>query len=212
LGPAVTPSLTAQSAPSDLYEGYLFTLILDAARTEGAQVTLRAVGGGFPNPFVFRTSPGYLNSSRHNYGYAEIAFHQRPVLEAHVGVRVTGHSNVLHECDVSVIDQAEAALCRGATDRLAPRSARVLIAVEAKYYTTDLPLHFGRAFLGLVRDFSADSAFFIFNGEAESVERLLAHKKQQWENHIEPTNVVPVSRLKNAFQTTFKNFRARTRP
>ena len=211
LGAAVTPSLTAQSAVSDLYEGYLFSLILDAARTERARVTLCSAGGGNPNPFVFRTSPGYLNSRQQNYGYAEIAFPRCPVLEAHVSVRVAGHSNVLHECDVSVIDQAEATLCRGTTDRLAPRSARVRIAVEAKYYTTALPLYQGRAFLGLVRDFSADNAFFIFNGEADSVERLLAHKKQQWEHRIEPTNAIPVSRLRNAFQTAFKNFRARTR-
>src|SRR5258708_2710287 len=88
LGPAVTASLTTQSAVSDLYEGYLFSLILDAARIERARVTLRAASGGIPNPFVFRTSPGYLNSTYQNYGYAEIAFPQCPVLEAHVSIRV----------------------------------------------------------------------------------------------------------------------------
>ena len=94
---------------------------------------------------------------------------------------------------------------------LAPRSARVRIAVEAKYYTTALGLQLGRSFLGLVRDLSADNVFFVFNHESESVERLLAHKKQQWEHNIIPGNDVPVDRFRNTFQVAFKNYKARTR-
>jgi len=211
LGPAVPPSLTTQSAVSDLYEGYLFCVVLEAARNEGARVTLKSANGTPPNPFIFRTSPGYLGSQQHNYGFAEIAFRDCPVLEAHVSVRVAGHSNVLHECDVSVIDKGEADVCRRIGMRLAPRSARVLIAIEAKFYTTDLPLHLGRAFLGLVRDFSVDKTFFVFNGTATSVSRLLAHKKQNWEHQIEPARVTDVARLRNGIQSAFKDFVARTR-
>lgn len=211
LGQAVSPSLTTQSDVSDIYEGYIFGILLQAARIEGAQVSLSCIQGGTPTQFVFRTSPGYLNSRRRNYGYAEIRFPRCPPLEVHISVRFAGHSNVLHECDVSVIDQVEAQLCRSAPQRLAPRSARVRIAVEAKFYTTDLALHLGRGFLGLVRDLSADNSFFVFNREAESIERLLAHKKQLWEHKIVPANVVLVTRLMNAFQAAFKNYKARTR-
>ena len=193
LGQAVSPSLTTQSDLSDIYEGYIFVVLLRAARIEGAQVVFSSIQGGAVNQFVFRTSPGYLNSQRQNYGYAEIRFPRCPTLEAHLGVRVAGQSNVLHECDVSVLDQAEAELCRRVVQTLAPRSARVRIAVEAKYYTTALGLQLGRSFLGLVRDLSADNVFFVFNHEAESVERLLAHKKQQWEHNIVPENDVPAS-------------------
>lgn len=211
LGPAVSPSLTTQSQISDVYEGYIFSIVLQAEQLEGAQVRLSSIQGGTPTQFIFRTSPGYLNSRRHNYGYAEIQFNRCPLLEVHVSVRVAGHSNVLHECDVSVVDQAEAQLCRSGARTLAPRSARVRIAVEAKYYTVSLALELGREFLGLVRDLSSDNAFFVFNRNAESVERLLAHKKQQWEHNIVPTNDVPVARLRNAFQAAFKNYKARTR-
>ena len=211
LGQAVSPSLTTHSDLSDIYEGYIFVLLLQAARIEGAQVVFSSIQGGAANQFVFRTSPGYLNSQRQNYGYAEIHFPRCPTLEAHLGVRVAGHSNVLHECDASVLDQTEAELCRRVMQTLAPRSARVRIAVEAKYYTTALGLHLGRNFLGLVRDLSADNAFFVFNREAESVERLLAHKKQQWDHNIVPENGVPVDRLRGAFQIAFKNYKARTR-
>src|SRR5689334_8244834 len=92
LGAAVLPSLTTATAASDLYEAYLFGLVLEAARTQGADVRLCCIRGGVPNPFIFRTSPGYLNSRRRNYGYAEIEFTSCPVLEAHLGVRVSGHS------------------------------------------------------------------------------------------------------------------------
>lgn len=211
LGQAVSPSLTTQSDLSDIYEGYIFVVLLQAARIEGAQVGFSSIQGGAANQFVFRTSPGYLNSQRQNYGYAEIRFPRCPTLEAHLGVRVAGQSNVLHECDVSVLDQTEAELCRRVVQTLAPRSARVRIAVEAKYYTTPLGLQLGRSFLGLVRDLSADNVFFVFNHEAESVERLLAHKKQQWEHKVVPENDVPVDRLRNTFQVAFKNYRARTR-
>ena len=209
LGDVVGSSLTMQSHVSDIYEAYVFSVLLQAARTEGARVMLSSIQGGASTFFVFRTSPGYLNSRRHNYGYAELHFPGCPPLEVHISVRVAGHSNVLHECDVSVIDQAEAHLCRGTAQTLAPRSARVRIAIEAKFYTTSLALQLGRGFLGLVRDLSSDNAFFVFNREAKSVQRLLAHKKQQWENNVVPANDVPVTRLRNAFQGAFKNYRAR---
>ena len=211
LGQAVSPSLTTQSGVSDIYEAYVFVVLLQAARAEGAQVGFCSIQGGAANQFVFRTSPGYLNSRRQNYGYAEIRFPRCPTLETHLGVRVAGQSNVLHECDVSVLDQAEAELCRRPVRTVAPRSARVRVAVEAKYYTTALSLQLGRAFLGLTRDLSADNVFLVFNREAESVERLLANKKQQWEHRVVPESDVAVNRLRSAFQIAFRNYKARTR-
>jgi hypothetical protein len=210
LGGVVTPSLTSASAPSDLYEAYLFGQVLTAASVEGATIRLAGILGP-PNPFIFRTSPGYVNSTKHNYGFAMLNFQRCPELEVHLGIRVAGHSNVLHECDISVIDRDEAELCRRSPVRLAPRSSKVCIAVEAKYYSTDLGLHLGREFLGLMRDFSAAASFFVFNRDAESIERLLAHKKENWEHNIVPGNAIPVTRLQNALQTAFKNFKARTR-
>lgn len=209
LGNAVIPNLTATSAGSDLFEAYIFGLILDAARREGATVTLACRSGGIPNPFVFRTSPGHLSSTTQDYGHAAIAFPDCPALEAHVGIRVAGHSGVLHECDVSVIQRDEAELCRESSIRVAPRSARVLLALEAKFYSVELPLHLGRAFLGLVRDLSCDAVFFVMNRGAPSIEKLLAHKKQQWEKHVNPGQAHTVERLRNAIQTRFRDFQAR---
>jgi hypothetical protein len=209
LGDALTPSLTVASAPDNLFEAYLFALVIQAARQEGATVSFECINTGTPNPFVFRTSPGYIGSRRHNYGYAVIAFPNCPNLEAHVGVRVAGSSNVLHECDISVMLQDEAVLCRRGPERVAPRSSKLVIAIEAKHYTTGLPLHLGRAFLGLVRDFSADKVYFVINRDARFIEKLLAHKRQLWEHNVTPTEANAVSRLRHHFQSAFKDYRAR---
>jgi hypothetical protein len=146
LGSAMRPSLTVGSAADDLYEAYLFTIVINAAREEGGEVSYRCINGGHPDPFVFRTSPGYIGSRNQNYGYAEIDFAGCPILEAHVGVRVSGHSNVLHECDVCVLLKDEADVCRAGPDLIAPRSSKLVIAIEAKYYARDIPFTWGVAF------------------------------------------------------------------
>jgi hypothetical protein len=211
LGTVITPSLTVLSAADDLFEAYIFSIIIQAAHAEGAAISYECINGGTPNPFVFRTSPGYIGSNRRNYGYAEINFPGCPQLEAHVGIRVAGQSNVLHECDVSVLLSDEADVCRNGPGRVAPRSSKVIIAVEAKHYTTGLPLHLGRAFLGLARDFSVNSLYFVINRNANFIEKLLSHKRQLWEHNITTSEVNSVSRLRYNFQTAFKDFKARYR-
>jgi hypothetical protein len=211
LGQSIVPSLNTTSATDDLYEAYLFTLVLGAAIAEGASVRLRSIGRAGTNPFVFRTSPGYIGSRSQNYGYAEIEFPGCPSLEAHVGVRVSGHSNVLHECDVSVLLKDEAEVCRRGPDLVAPRSSKLVIAIEAKFYARDIPLMLGRAFLGLTRDLSADKSFFVVNTGGRSVEKLLSHKRQLWEHRITPADPLAVTRLRNAFQVAFKDYQARMR-
>jgi hypothetical protein len=208
LGSALNPSLTSASVASDLYEAYLFSIIIDAARAEGAtRVDFRSRNQTNPTVFVFRTSPGYLHSAAQDYGYAEIEFQGKPVLEAHLGVRIAGGSGVLHECDVSVLLQEEANICR--RNAVAPRSARVVLSVEAKFYAGDLGLHLGREFLGFLSDTSVHKSFFVVNRESGSIEKLLSHRKKLWEHNISPTNTRDVVRLRNAFQTGFKDFNAK---
>lgn len=210
LGSALVPSLTAASAANDLYEAYLFGIIVEAARSEGAvSVNLRSRSTINPTVFVCRTSPGYLHSATKDYGYAEIEFQGKPVLEAHLGIRIAGASGVLHECDVLVLLQEEAELCRNSTTRIAPRSKRVILSVEAKFYAGDLGLHLGREFLGFLSDTSIDKSFFVVNRESNSIERLLSHKGKLWEHKISPANSTDVNRLRNAFQTGFKDFKAK---
>ena len=209
LGSALPMTLTTSSAASDIYEAYLFSLVCQAARDQGGTVEFRSIESANPNTFIIRTSPGYISSTNKDYGYAIIEFQNKPILEAHVGIRIAGASQVLHECDICVLMQDEADLCRNSGGNVAPRAAKVIISVEAKFYDSSLGLGLGRGFLGFTMDVSADKAFFAVNRTSGSIEKLLSHKKRLWEHNIQPQNSMDVNRLKYAFQTAFKDFNAK---
>ena len=100
IGPALLPSLTTASGGSDVFEAYVLSIILDAAEAEGAILTFRNVDGSVPTIFTFRTSPGHIWSTAQQYTHAEIQFPSVPLLEAHMGVYVSGKSGLIHEADI----------------------------------------------------------------------------------------------------------------
>jgi len=207
LGGAIAPSFTTYSSVSDIYEGYVFALILQAARTEGATISFRDIFGNTPATFVFRTSPGHLFSTAQPYTHALIEFAGKPPLEAHLGVRVFGISKVLHECDVAVLTRDEAEMCRRL--RVSPRYSKVVIAVECKFYASDIPLHLARSFMGLSRDLASGNRYFVVNTTSASAVKMLGHHhKHGWEHQIVPSSTVSVERLRNSFQNSFKNYKA----
>ncbi len=204
LGQLVTPTLTSASKTSDLFEAYILGIVLDAAVSEGAQITYRDVTGNLTSQFVFRSSPGFIFSDEQPYTYAVVDFDGCPLLEAHVGVRVAGRSDVLHECDVCVLYRSEAATCR--RNRVHPRSAKVLLAVECKFYGASLPLGLARSFMGLGSDLGANHCYIVVNTTSPTVEKLLTHHDRPWEHEIQPNSTLAITRLKNAFQKVFRNF------
>ncbi len=185
LGAAINPRLSTRDEASDIYEAYLFALIVRAAELEGGQVDYRSVSGGKPTEFVFRKSPGYIHSIRQPYTYARIDFGaQSGPLETHLGVRVSGKSRVLHECDVLVLPEAEAIRCR--SRGLAPRSHTLLLAVEAKFYASSLPLGEARGFVGLRTDFSAELSCLAANVQGQEASRLLDARAPYHEVELVP--------------------------
>lgn len=206
LGGTVVPSLTTSSAASDLFEAYILSIVLDAASELGAQIEYRNLNGP-TGEFIFRTSPGYIFSTANLYTYAAIAFPNCPLLEAHLGVRVAGKSEVLHECDVAVLPQTEAQTCRD--NDVHPRSSKLVLAVECKFYTVSVPLNLARSFIGLGVDLGTVACFFVVNTDSEVIERLLAHHRRNWEHKVLPETQLNADRLRNSFQKVFKNFIAR---
>ena len=206
LGPAIVPSLSTSSASSDLFEAYVLGIVLDAARDLGAQVEYRNRNGP-TNQFVFRTSPGFIFSTAQLYTYASIALPNAPLIEAHMGVQVAGRSEVLHECDVAVLPHTEAQTCR--VNSVHPRSSKLILAVECKFYTVSLPLHLARSFIGLGVDIGAGDCHFVVNTNSYVIEKLLAHHKRHWEHQLVPGAPLVVGRLRNSFQIAFKNFIAK---
>jgi hypothetical protein len=203
LGAAVAPSLTSSVGPSDLYEAYVFGIVLDAARDLNATIEYRNIQGP-TNQFIFRTSPGYIFSGAQPYTYARIEFAGRPILEAHLGVLVEGRSQVLHECDVAVLHHTEAETCR--RNGVHPRSSKLVLAVECKYYAVPLPLSQARSFMGLGVDLGTKGSQFVINTNSDSIEKLLAHHGRNWEHQLYPGSADAVGRLRGSFQNVFKNF------
>lgn len=218
LGSAIAPSLI-RSDPSGVFEGYILSLVLRAAIKEGARTPIqyRDVHGNIPTIFEFRTSPGYIASKAKSYTHAVIEFPNKPILEVHVSVRVKGSSKVLHECDVAVITQEEANRCRKESRParpgspslwVSPDSSKVVLAVECKFYKkADLGLNLARSFIGLTSDISSRcNNYFVTSTSSESIEVLLSNKSKIWYRNIIPAEAKEVEMLRNAFQTTFRNF------
>lgn len=208
LGSAISANPLAAAAPPDIFEAYVLTLLIRAARTEQATVSYVSRDGSPATALVLRTSPGFIFSTAKNYTHAVLTFPDRRVLEVHTGIKVAGKSGVLHELDVAVLERAEAENCR--RNGVSPRSTKVLIGVECKFYASALQLHLARAFVGLVNDLSVKSPFFVTNTNSVSVEKLLSHRvKHGWEKDISPAcRNTEVDRLVSAFRSCFKNFKA----
>ena len=88
LGSAASANLSSGSAGNDLYECYVWALVLEAARREGATIRLLNRTGAPSTSFWFRTSPSAIFSTAHDYCHAQIDFPSCPSLEAHIGIYV----------------------------------------------------------------------------------------------------------------------------
>jgi hypothetical protein len=208
LGPTISAHPLTSAAIPDVFEAYVLTLIIRAAREEGASISYRDRRGSAATSLLLRTAPGFVYSTAKHYTHVVIHFPSRPLLEAHTGIKVAGKSGVLHELDVAVLERAEAENCR--LNSVSPRSTKILIGVECKFYSSALQLHLARGFLGLVNDLSSKRPFFVTNTSSNSVEKLLSHRApHSWEKDITPTcKNNEVDRLVYALRSTFKNYKA----
>lgn len=193
------------AATNDVYENYIWTMCVEAAQRHGATVSYETVHGAPASTLVFRTSPGSIWSTAHNYTHAILDISGCAPLEVHVGIRVLGKSRVLHECDVAVLYREEADLCR--TEQVHPRASKVIIAAECKFYTSAIQLHLGRGFLGLTSDIHRKERYFVTNSHSDSVTKLIAHHQSEWECGVVP-NSQPAEDLFHSFSRAFRNFRA----
>jgi hypothetical protein len=201
----LSANLSSTAAGADLYEAYVWSLVLEAAQNEGATIRLQDRHGSLPTNFWFRTSPSSIFSSAHNYCHAEISFPNCPVLEAHVGIYIAGRSQVAHECDVAVVYQNEAQTCRA--QNVHPRSGKALLTVECKYYIdSSIGIGLGRAFLGLLHDIYNGDRFFVGTRRSNSVGKLFSKHKKQYELGLSPLDTRLEGRLRSAFERVFRDF------
>jgi hypothetical protein len=207
LGRTLEFGFTASADASDLFEYYIFSLIITAARKEGAVIEFRDGSDEITENLIFRKSPGLLY--RGNFTHARIIFPRKPFLEVHIGIRVQGRGQVAHECDVCVLQHEEARRSRD-TQKI-PRSSQVIIATECKHYAGNLDLVLARAFIGLVyvlTNLNGD-CYFISNSESENVARTLAWAKKKWAFNVVPSSLNEINKLVASFQINFRDFKAK---
>ncbi len=194
-------SYNSRSAAWDIYEGYVFGLVLRAGVASGGGLRFEDADGRPATRLVFRTSPGMIYSRAQRFTHAVLDLPGCDPLEVHVGVRVQGRSRVLHECDVLVLPAAEADLAR--TKSVAPRGSRSLLAVECKYYGTHLSLYLARGFQGLHNDLGLKHPFFVANINSPRVERYLSYHNRRWGHGVRPQSTEEacfIGALREAFK------------
>ncbi|MEC6897223.1 hypothetical protein [Photobacterium piscicola] len=189
---------------SDLYEAYIFSIVLQAAKLQGANVYFEDVNGIITNNLLFRTSPGNIYSKAKNYTHAVVEFPDFKIVEVHIGVKVAGMSGVTHEADVAIIERSEGETCR--IQNVHPRHTKLIFAVECKYYFTNLGINLARSFLGLDKEFNSKKVFFVSNTTSRSVEKVLSRHGRNWDRNIIPRFNNDANRLTSQFQVVFRDF------
>ena len=175
---------------------------------ENAVVSYENRSGNTPTEFVFRTSPSYLSTTTQDFTHAVIRFPGKPAFEGHIGIFIAGKSGVRCEADIAVLLRTEAETCRQSLSAL-PRHSKILLVVECKFYTGNIPLHQARSFLGLQRDIShrKGNQFLVINTPSPTgVQLVNEHHAKGWDNEIYPSSATAVTRLQNSFQKVFQGF------
>ena len=172
----------------DLFEAYVLTGLLLAARAEQWTVSLHDIFGAPADSALFRRSPGNIYSSSGSQNFTHFVLARAGVmpLEAHIGIKLTGKSDVEHECDVAVLPQYDADLCR--RNRVHPRSTRLVFSAECKFLAGAIPLHMGRGFIGLATELTSryGECHFVVNTSSPPVMKMLARQKRHRHAEVRP--------------------------
>lgn len=202
LSVATSLGYDSQSAAHDLYEAYVLTLLLEAARGDSWNWVLRDQSCNITKHAVFRKGPGRLPTG--NFTHALLTRPDKQSLEAHIGVKVRGKSNISHEFDLLVLPSSAAQACR--TSGADPTWQTVRGHAEAKYYAGDLPLPLGRAAVGLERDCSlSGKSVVVTNQNGPTVEQLVTHYGIAFRFLIKPSNSAGLYYARLLFREILRN-------
>ena len=190
----------------DLYEVYLFGLCVQAAESIGMSVSFQDTAGMPTSALLLRTSPSSIWSQTQRFTHAALLLHGSVRLEVHLGIYVRAGSGVSHEADVAVIEATEAARAR--VQQNDPRVNQAAVAIEAKFYSSNVRLRTGREFLGLAADFGGGSSIFVSSSPGGSVHRLLSYRNRSAHFELVPESTQE-SELKSQIATKLRDYLAR---
>ena len=173
LGPAIGVRRVRRRDLSLLYEGCLWSMAWDAAKSVGAACTLRDSSGRATH-VVLRPGPSDLAADRHTF--IEAVKRGDP-LQAHQGIYLAGVSGVRHQADVSILPATATAEALAGRARSRPPAHKLIFAVEAKCYTIPLGIAIARNYLGLRADFQQHVALVTTVPEGRDAILVKRHAK-----------------------------------
>lgn len=196
--------VSSSGQANDAFEIYTLSLVLKAAKNEGASIKFHSQSSNTkPSKLIFRSSPGTIYSKAHDYCHALIEFPNNLSYESHVGVYVEGLAGVVHECDVLVINANEGEFCR--RNNVHPKKSSTILTAECKFYTGNLGIQLGREFLGITVDLGREARYFLSNSSGKSIDRVLAHHKRDRFFGLSPLNKDAEEQTISLFRNTFRN-------
>lgn len=212
LGMAVDLGYAAKAEQHDLFEAYVLTLLLEAAKGAGWSLSLRDGSSRKVATPIFRRGPGRLPSP--NFTFALMTKPGKRDLEAHLGVKVAGRTAVgvsastmsgslLHEFDLLVLPATDAAMCRAANAD--PHHGVVVVHGEMKYFGGDLSLSIGRASVGMASECQlADKSVLVTNRMGLTVQDLVEHHKVAFRYRVTPKSPVAEGHVRSWFQSVLR--------
>jgi hypothetical protein len=206
----VASGIGAGTPMHDLYEVYIFGLVVRAANAEKASISFEDCNGQPTMNAVFPSGPRYITTKTAPYTHAVLDFGgANEPLEAHVGLYVEGSSGCYHELDVVVIDRFVAQSLRGATQLTLVPTSSVRLLCECKFYTSQMGLGLIRAYWGLQAEFGGRPSFFALSTSSTSARKYLIGRKsgRDYQPDIVPNAPADEARLLGLFQEIFKTYR-----
>lgn len=213
LGMALHADYATKAEQHDLFEAYVLTLLLEAAKATGWTLSLRDGWGRAVTAPLFRRGPGRLTSRK--FTFAHMTKPGKRDLEAHLGVKVAGltavdvspataSGHLLHEFDLLVLPSDDADACRASGDD--PDHSMVVAHAEMKYHGGSLPLPLGRASVGMAGEcVLAGKSVLVTNRMGLTVQDLVEHHGVMFRYRVTPASTVAEGHVRNWFETVLRS-------
>lgn len=189
---ATNPILATRTRVDKIYEIFVLTCLLRALDNIGATFSVRDSTDNPTANLMFRLSPGHIYAPTTAPGFIYVKYRQNEY-EVQNSLRVSGLSGVLHELDVCLLDRDEALRCRH--NQIHPSHTKIRFLAECKFYGDTLPLHLGREFLGLSKEFNCRVKTVVANVDSEVVHRLVTKHKGTENFRVTPAKPENVERF-----------------
>lgn len=187
-----------------LYNLYVFTLVLEAAESEGAEITYWDRKGQIELPPQFRTGPHGIHED--NYIYAQAYFSSRRYLEVHINTRITGKSKIEYECAIAVLRRKSARA--GRVREKSPSRRNLLFAIECEFHPESIQLNTAQALLGLIDDLTTSpkgrNLYVVNSSIVDAVMQFLDRHDVKYHHRLIPGNA---SRLVEDIKEIFRQYK-----